>query len=616
LIFVPIKLFIRSNNYIYIILLFLIISCNKNISNSNNLPNVIVILTDDQGWGDLSLHGNTDLQTPNIDNLAKSGVQFDRFYVSPVCSPTRAEFLTGRYHTRSGVYSTSAGGERLNLDEKTIADVFQNAGYQTGTFGKWHNGMQFPYHPNGRGFNEFYGFSSGHWGNYFSPMLEHNGKIVKGDGYCVDDFTNKAISFMEKSIDEKRPFFTYLAYNTPHSPMQVPDKYWERFKNKDITMRNIRDNSPQDLDHTRAALAMCENIDWNVGRLVEKLEQLNVADNTIIVFFHDNGPNGVRWNEGMKGRKGTTDEGGVRSPLFISWAKKIKSNTIVKQIAGAIDLLPTLSSLAGVDLVGNKKLDGIDLSPWIIDSSLQSNDRLIFSHWRGRVSVRSQRFRLDHEGQLFDMHVDSMQLQNVEEKHPKVASNLKKAVDDFKNNSMQINVVDEHETSSSYIQMLSQMDERPFVICDSNFEWTQLPARDAVAHGNIIRSNRYPNCSYFLNWTSIEDKITWNVEALSSGKYEVQVYYTCKAKNLGCKLELRFNNSVLRKVVDEPHDPVAFGKDEDRVPRIESYVKSFKPFNLGIIDIEKGRGKLSLSIPEMSGDEGIEFRLLMFRRIS
>jgi arylsulfatase A-like enzyme len=142
-------------------------------------PNVVVFLTDDQGWGDLSLNGNLDLSTPNVDSLARDGASFDRFYVCPVCSPTRAEFLTGRYHPRSGVYSTSAGGERLDLDETTIADLFKSAGYRTGAFGKWHNGMQFPYHPNGRGFQEYYGFCSGHWGNYFSPQLERNGKLVK-----------------------------------------------------------------------------------------------------------------------------------------------------------------------------------------------------------------------------------------------------------------------------------------------------------------------------------------------------------------------------------------------------------------------------------------------------
>jgi arylsulfatase A-like enzyme len=180
-------------------------------------PNIVIFLSDDQGWGDLSINGNKDISTPHIDSLARDGAQFENFYVQPVCSPTRAELLTGRYAFRSGVRSTSEGGERFNLDETSIADVFRDAGYATSAFGKWHSGMQYPYHPNGRGFDEFYGFCSGHWGNYYSPMLEHNGKIVKGEGFCVDDFTNKAMDFIE---DNKfNPFFLYLPYNTPHSPM-------------------------------------------------------------------------------------------------------------------------------------------------------------------------------------------------------------------------------------------------------------------------------------------------------------------------------------------------------------------------------------------------------------
>src|SRR5687767_7182701 len=190
-------------------------------------PNVVVIVTDDQGWGDLSISGNTDLSTPHIDSLATGGVSLDRFFVSPVCSPTRAEFLTGRYHPRGGVRGVSTGGERLDLDERTIADVFKAAGYATGAFGKWHNGTQYPYHPNGRGFDQYYGFTSGHWGTYFDPPLEHNGKIVRGEGYITDHLTDRAIGFIEQNRD--RPFFCYVPYNTPHSPMQVPDKFYAKF---------------------------------------------------------------------------------------------------------------------------------------------------------------------------------------------------------------------------------------------------------------------------------------------------------------------------------------------------------------------------------------------------
>jgi len=186
-------------------------------------PNVVLIMADDQGWGDLSVHDNSNLSTPNIDSLARDGAIFERFYVSPVCSPTRAELLTGRYHPRGGVYGTSAGAERLNLDERTIAETFHAAGYATGAFGKWHNGGQHPYHPNARGFDEFYGFTSGHWGHYFDTAMDHNGEFVRGKGFIIDDLTDHAISFIGENV--ANPFFCYVPYNTPHSPIQVPEEY-------------------------------------------------------------------------------------------------------------------------------------------------------------------------------------------------------------------------------------------------------------------------------------------------------------------------------------------------------------------------------------------------------
>ena len=265
-------------------------------------PNVILILTDDQGWGDLSFNGNTNLSTPNIDAIAQNGVSFTNFYVQPVCSPTRAELLTGRHFPRMGVYSTSAGGERFNLGETTIAEIFKEAGYTTAAYGKWHSGMQAPYHPNARGFDDFYGFASGHWGNYFDPMLEHNGEVVKGNGFLVDDLTDKGLQFI--SENQNKPFLLYLPLNTPHSPMQVPEKYWDRFEDKELLM-NHRDSSLENINFTKAALAMVENIDYNIGRITQKLTELNLEEHTIVVFLSDNGPNSWRWNGGMRGRKGT-----------------------------------------------------------------------------------------------------------------------------------------------------------------------------------------------------------------------------------------------------------------------------------------------------------------------
>lgn len=264
-------------------------------------PNVVIFLTDDQGWGDLSMNGNMNLSTPNIDSLATDGVSFDRFYVCPVCAPTRGEFLTGRYHPRGGVKGVSTGAERLDLDETTIADTFKEAGYATAAFGKWHNGTQYPYHPCARGFDEYYGMTSGHWGHYFSPILDHNGKIVRGNGYVINDLTDHAVEFIEEN--QSKPFFCYLPYNTPHSPFQVPDEDYKKFADANLEMKN-RDPGKEELDKTRAALAMCENIDKNVGRILKKLEDLKLTENTIVVYFTDNGPNTWRWNGGMKGKKG------------------------------------------------------------------------------------------------------------------------------------------------------------------------------------------------------------------------------------------------------------------------------------------------------------------------
>ena len=563
-------------------------------------PNIVVILTDDQGWGDLSLHGNRNLNTPNLDALANSGAQFDRFYVCPVCSPTRAEFLTGRYHPRGGVFSTSAGGERLDLDEVTIADTFKAAGYHTGAFGKWHNGMQYPYHPNGRGFDEYYGFTSGHWGHYFSPVLEHNGALTRGEGFCVDDFTNRAMDFIEESVKQDKPFFAYLPYNTPHSPMQVPDRFWKKFDGLELELQH-RDPKKENLQHTRAALAMCENVDWNVGRLMKKLKKLGVAQDTIVVFFHDNGPNGSRWNNGMRGRKGSTDEGGCRSPLFISWPGKIKPHTFVSQIASVTDLLPTLSNMAGINLIGEKPLDGMDLSAWIANPQKKHNDRIIINSWKGKISARNQQYRLDHTGRLYDISNDPKQDRDIVKEQPAIAQQLRQAVSDFKTDALS-----DYTTTN---------EGRPFVICHKDYRWTQVPARDGTPHGNIIRSNKFPNCSYFLNWTSTEDKITWPAQVQHSGRYRVYLHYTCKKENIGCRVQLSFNDSTISQKIVESHDPPVVGAKEDRFVRVESYIKYFREIDLGIMELDAGAGELSLTIPEIPGDEGIEFRLLMFERL-
>lgn len=553
-------------------------------------PNIVIVLADDQGWGDLSVHGNTNLRTPHIDSLARDGALFERFFVCPVCSPTRAEFLTGRYHPRGGVWNVTTGGERLNLDEKTIADSFKAAGYATGAFGKWHNGSQFPYHPNARGFDEYYGFTSGHWGDYFDPPLEHNGRPGHGKGYITDDLTDHALAFIEQN--RQRPFFCYLPYNTPHSPMQVPDRFYDRFKDAELK-RRYTGPQKEDIAMTRAALAMCENIDANVGRVLSKLDELRLAKKTIVLYFSDNGPNSWRWNGGMKGRKGSTDEGGVRSPLLVRWPGKIPPGTKVAPIAAAIDLLPTLTELAGVPVVGTKPLDGKSVAPLLLGTAKDWPDRMIFSHWNGNVSVRTQQYRLDAAGKLFDMIKDTGQERDLAAEQPEVAGRLTEAVARWKRE-----VVGERTK-----------DERPFPVGYREFPSTTLPARDGVPHGNVRRSAPAPNCSYFTNWTALDDRMTWDIEVATSGRYEAFIYYTSARANIGATVELSFNGSKLDSAVTVAHDPPLVGAEHDRVPRVgESYVKNFKPWRLGMVELKQGRGPLTLRAVRIPGEQVIDVR--------
>ncbi len=578
----------------------LICSSTQTLSANADKPNIIVILTDDQGWGDLSVHGNTNISTPNIDRLASQGMAFDRFYVCPICSPTRAEFMTGRYNPRTGVKSASRGEERLDLDETTIFEDFTAAGYHTAAFGKWHNGMQPPYHPNARGIDEYYGFCSGHWGHYYWPMLEHNGRIVTGEGFVIDDFTNRAMNYIEDH--KEQAFFVYLPYCTPHSPMQVPDRWWKKFENHDLPLRARKDQQ-ENLPHARAALAMCENIDWNVGRLLKKLDDLEIANNTIVIYFSDNGPNGYRWNGDMKGKKGAVDEGGVRSPFFMRWPGKIKAGGKTDTVSGSIDLKPTLLDLAGISDTGALPMDGVSLKPLLFEDAESWPDRLYVNHFNGKTSVRSQRFRLGFKGGLYDMQNDPGQRVDVRDKFSKVYRELTAAGEKFDKE-----VVGE---------LPEGKDERPFTIGHPDFAFTQLPARDAIATGDIRRSGRAPNCSYYTNWINEKDTISWNADVQIEGEYQAQVYYTCSEDDLGTVLKLSCGESAITKEVTVANDPPLVGAESDRSPRrSESLVKDFVPLNLGVIRLKKGKRPLVLSALEIPGKQSIEMRLIMLNRIS
>lgn len=558
-------------------------------------PHILVILADDQGWGDLSLHGNTGIRTPRLDALAQGGAQFERFFVQPLCAPTRAELLTGRYHPRGGVTGVSTGAERLDPDERTLADLLRSAGYATATFGKWHNGTQAPYHPNARGFDEFYGFTSGHWATYFDAPLDHNGRPATGRGYLPDDLTDRALTFL--TADRANPAFVLLSYNTPHSPMQVPDAYWQGVQER--TLPSHRYAAEEDVPHTRAAIAMVENLDWNVGRLLDGLEDRGLTRDTIVVYLTDNGPNGWRWNGDMKGRKGTLDEGGVRSPLLVRWPGRVRQGLRVPQIAGAVDLLPTLAALAGVPVPADRPLDGRSLAPLLEERATEWPARalLAFSTNGRDVSVRTQQYRLDPEGALFDLEADPGQRQNVAAVHPETVAALRATAAE---------VVAE-------VGFGAPAAARPFTVGGATY--TSLPARDGVPHGGIGRSSRHPNDSYFIDWTSPTAEVTWDVEVLEAGRYDVQAFYAVAAADVGATVRLTLGDAVTTARVTAAHDPPLNGAADDRVERTESYTKVFAPLSLGTVQLAAGRGTLRVTAPAIPGRQAWELAgLALVRR--
>jgi len=391
-------------------------------------PNILLIVSDDQGWGDLGSSGNPKIDTPVLDRLAEEGARFERFYVTPLCAPTRAGLLTGRHALRTGVTDVTGAGETMRADEVTIAEVFAAAGYATGIFGKWHNGSHYPASPEGQGFQEFFGFSGGHWNDYFDPVLQHDGRPVRTRGYITDLLTDAALDFIRRNRD--RPFLAYVPYNAPHGPFQVPDADFEKYRARGFDER------------TAAVYGMVDNMDRNIGRLLAALDRAGLREETIVLYLHDNGPNGERFNGGMRGIKGSVHEGGVRSPLFVRWPTHVPAGRRVQPIADHVDILPTLVDLAGVRMPRTKPLDGITLKPVLTGSATSLPDRRLFTQ-RAKLdaagklpaypgAVRTDRYRAVRTGaswELYDMRSDPGQKSDIAGREPKVAADLAAAYD-------------------------------------------------------------------------------------------------------------------------------------------------------------------------------------------
>lgn len=406
--------------------LFLLSACTKLKTKAERPPNIVLIVTDDQGFGDLGCHGNDKIKTPNLDRLCSEGVELTQFHVSPVCSPTRASLMTGRYNYRTGVVDTYLGRSMMYPDEVTLAELLKASGYQTGIFGKWHLGDTYPLRPNEQGFHESLvheggGLAqpSGPEGNsYFNPILQHNGKSEKYEGYCSDIFTTTAIQFIENN--KAQSFFAYLAFNAPHEPLQIEQKYVEPYKAMGLD------------DTTAGVYGMVTNLDENVGRLLEKLTTLNLNENTIVVFMTDNGPQHNRYNCGMRDRKGSVYEGGIRVPCFIRWQGTLKGGLKVDRLSAHIDILPTLLEICGVSKPSGLSLDGQSLFPLLSGRRIDWQDRTLFFQWhRGdepvlykNCAARSQQYKLVNGKELYDLGVDPGEQNDIAAQNPGVVEKM------------------------------------------------------------------------------------------------------------------------------------------------------------------------------------------------
>lgn len=420
-------------------------------------PNIVLMLTDDQGYGDIGAHGNPYLKTPNIEAIGEEGIEMTHFFAYPNCSASRAAILTGRYPYRTGVTAVTQVDHFMNTSETTIAEVLGENGYRTGIFGKWHLGDNHPMRPTDQGFQEALvhkgggiGQAAGPVGNtYFDPILEHNNQSEKYDGYCDDIFTDAAIEFISQKSD--KPFFAYLATNLPHFPLQVPNEKAEPFRKMGLHEDNA------------LTYGMIDNIDGNVGRVLAKLEELDIAKNTIVIFLSDNGPrhrrskNDVypgRWDANLRGTKTSVYECGIRVPFYVSWPKQLAKGNTTATMGTAIDLFPTLLDACQIPIPNNLNIDGQSLLPLWKGAPANLADRpyMVQMHYGPtpfkymHFTVRTQKYKLvgphnfphgivhqptDHELknvlknlELFDVENDPSERINLAAKYPEMVDSL------------------------------------------------------------------------------------------------------------------------------------------------------------------------------------------------
>ncbi|MEZ6134169.1 MAG: arylsulfatase [Pirellulaceae bacterium] len=432
-------------------------AADKSIRGSK--PNIILVMTDDQGMGDLSCMGNEVLHTPNLDRFHDLSTRFTDFHVSPTCAPTRSAIFSGRHEFRNGVTHTIKERERMALSTTTFPQLLRQAGYETGIFGKWHLGDEDAYQPYNRGFSEVFIHGAGGIGQsypgscadfppnrdkqglYFDNVLLHNDHLVQTQGFCTDVFFQAALGWIKKKRDANTPYFAYIPTNAPHGPMIAPEKYKQRFKDLGWDAG------------TQGRYGMLENIDDNFGLLMQKLDEWNAWDDTLVIFMTDNGQAGSRGQlhgkptklhtAGFKTGKGSPYEGGTHVPAFWRWKGKLGEGVNISALTAHIDLFKTFCEITNSEIPdGIQAIDGRSLVPLLENPNAEWPDRELFIH-KGRwekgtdpneskwsdAAVRTQRWRLVNNRELYDIEHDPYEQHNVFDEYPDVVARMRSAYD-------------------------------------------------------------------------------------------------------------------------------------------------------------------------------------------
>ncbi|NLX22157.1 MAG: sulfatase-like hydrolase/transferase [Phycisphaerae bacterium] len=543
------------------------------------MPNIVLIVTDDQGWWDMGAHGNATISTPVMDRLTAEGVSFSRFYATPVCAPTRAGLMTGRHHHRTGAIDTYMGRDTLDPAEVTLGQIMQRRGYRTGLVGKWHLGRYRRYHPNLRGFSEFFGFwQYGYVNRYDDPdELFHQAEPVITTGYITDVLTEAATEFIR--ADRLQPFFLALCYNAPHSPYLVPDRYIEPYLAKGLPLSQAR------------VYGMITCLDDNLGRLLAVLDETGIAQDTVVIFMSDNGGVSSYFKAGLRGQKGTVYEGGIRVPFIVRWSGRLPAGARIEGMAQHIDVLPTLCELTGADLPSDRPIDGRSLWPLIQQGSGASPHEYLFHQWCRVRPDASKGWAVHHgrhklvNGELYDLEADPGEKTDLANQRPELVRPLREAFLKWFEE-----VTAGRDDGPPAIQV-GREDENPVEL---DIAWARLIGESPGLH--------YQFRSYYrdviIDWRKADEGLAWSIDVTRPGGYEVILQYACPPHEAGSLVRVSVGDAALDTVIE-----ATAAQDV------------YRPVTIGTLTLAAGPATLEMRPVAVAGGELMRLNRVWLRRV-